>query len=335
MKLKGNVFVTGGAGFVGSALVRALLKENVNVIVYDNFYSGDMANLREIKNDIKIIRGDVRDSSFRDVLMKNEVDFVFHLAAEPYIPYCYERPREFFYVNAGGTLNVLLACKEVGVKRILHYSSSEVYGTAKYVPMDENHPTLPCSTYSVSKLAADRLCFTLYYEQGIPVIILRQFNVYGPRETQPYIIPELISQLSKTNRLRLGNIKARRDLTYVDDAVEGAIALMKCDRAVGETVNLGYGKDWSVEELAHILAELMGWDSVKITIEKQRLRPLDVERLCCDYSKAKGLIDWNPTTSLEEGLKRVIEWYRENGKKWVWETKIAPEEKLWKKRGSK
>lgn len=334
MRLKGVVLVTGGAGFIGSALVRELLKENADVVVYDNLYSGDVANLKEIKDEIRVMKGDVRSSGFKDVLIKNEVDYVFNLAAEPYIPYCYERPREFFDVNAGGTLNVLLACKEAAVKRILHYSSSEVYGTAKYVPMDENHPTLPCSTYSVSKLAADRLCFTLYHEQNIPVIILRQFNVYGPRETQPYIIPELISQLTRTNKLRLGNIEARRDLTYVEDAAEGAVALMKCEKAVGETINLGYGKDWSVGELAHIIAELLGWNSVKISIEKQRLRPLDVERLYCDYRKAKKFIDWDPKTRLEDGLKGTIEWYKKNGEKWIWETKIAPEEKIWKKRSN-
>lgn len=331
MKLDGkNVLVTGGAGFIGSTLVRELLKENANVIVYDNFCSGDMSNVEEVKNRISILEGDVLDPNFKEILIKNEIEYVFHLAAEPYIPECYDRPAKFFQVNANGTLNVMLACKEAGVERVLHYSSSEVYGNAVYVPMDEHHPTMPLSSYSVSKLAADRLCFTLHHEQDVPVIILRQFNTYGPRETHPYIIPELITQLSKTNKLKLGNIRARRDLTYVEDAAKGAIALMKCRKAVGEVVNLGYGKDWSVEELANIIGKLMGWDKIDIKIEKKRLRPLDLERLQCDYSKARKLTGWKPETSLEEGLRKTIKWYEENGKKWIWETKIAPEEEIWK-----
>lgn len=333
MNLAGkNVLVTGGAGFIGSTLVRELLKEKANVIVYDNFSSGDMLNLNEIAGDIKIISGDVLDTNFKNILINNNVDFVFHLAAEPYIPDCYNRPKKFFEINANGTLNVLLCCKEANVKGIVHYSTSETYGTAKYVPMDENHPTYPLSTYAVSKLAADRLCHTLYHEQNIPVVILRQFNCYGPRETQPYIIPELITQLAKTNKLKLGNIKATRDLTYVEDAAKGAIALMQCKQAVGEAVNIGQGKDWSIEELANTISGLMGHKSIEISIDKTRLRPLDVERLQCDYTKANRLTGWKPRVSLEEGLQRTIEDYRANGNRWIWESKIAPENEVWKKK---
>lgn len=327
-----QVLVTGGAGFIGSTLVRELLREGANVTVYDNFFSGDMSNLVEIQDDIKIIKGDILDPNFKNVLMNNEIEYVFNLAAEPYIPHCYDRPTKFFEVNANGALNVMLACKEAGVKRVIQYSSSEVYGTAKYVPMDEQHPTLPLSTYAVSKLAADRLCYTLHYEQGIPVIILRQFNAYGPRETHPYIIPELITQLSQTNKLFLGNIKSRRDLMYVEDAARGAVKLMKCKKAVGEVLNLGYGEDWSVEELAKIIAELMGKNTIEIMIEKERLRPLDVVHLRADSHKARKLIGWNPKVDLKKGLMKTIEWYQENGNKWVWETKVVSEKEIWKKK---
>lgn len=328
----GNILVTGGGGFIGSALVRELLRERANVVVFDNFITGDMTNLEEIRETIKVVKGDVLDSSFQRVLVENNIDYVFHLAAEPYIPHCYDRPRRFFEVNATGTLNVMLACKIARVKRVLHYSTSEVYGTAKYVPMDEDHPTLPASTYAVSKLAADRLCHTLFHEHEIPVIIARQFNAYGPRETHPYIIPELIAQLVKTNKLKLGNVKASRDLTYVEDAAKAAISLMKCDEAVGKVVNVGYGQDWSVEELANILGRLMGWNGIEIEVQRNRLRPLDVERLQCDHSYMTELTGWKPTTTLEEGLERTIEWFRENGMSWIWEKKMRQEEDMWKEK---
>jgi nucleoside-diphosphate-sugar epimerase len=325
-----RVMVAGGAGFVGSALVRELLQERCQVIVYDNFVSGDMANLHEVKGEVEIIEGDVRDQNFAAILASSKADLLFHLAAEPYIPGCYDRPRDFFEVNASGTLNVMLACLEAGVKRVLHYSSSEVYGTAKYSPMDEDHPTCPQSTYAASKLAADRLCYTLHHEQGLPVVILRQFNVYGPRETHPYVIPELISQLSQRNRVKLGNVRATRDLTYVEDAVHGAVRLMKYDEAVGTVVNLGSGEDWSISELAEMLGNLFGWGKIDITIDRGRLRPFDVNQLCCDNTKVKGMIGWEPKNSLVDGLRKTIHWYESNDKNWIWETKMGAEDELWK-----
>lgn len=195
--------------------------------------------------------------------------------------------------------------------------------------MDEEHPTCPCSTYAASKLAADRLCYTLHHEQGLPVIILRQFNVYGPRETHPYVMPELITQLSLDDRAKLGNIEARRDLTYVDDAVRGAVRLMKCDGAVGKVVNLGSGEDWSVEELARLLGNLLGWKRIDITIDKARLRPLDVNRLCCDNTRIRQMIGWKPEISLVDGLRKTIEWHERNNRSWIWETKMGPEEGIW------
>lgn len=331
MSLAGkNVLVTGGAGFIGSSIVKELVKDKANVIVYDNFSSGDMLNLEEIKNLIKIVTGDILHPRFKTVLIENDVEYVFHLAAEPFIPKCYYYPAKFLEVNALGTLKVLRACKEAKVKRIIHYSTSEVYGTAKYVPMDEDHPTKPLSTYAASKLAADRLCYTLFHEHNIPVVILRQFNAYGPRETQPYVIPEIITQLSKSNEVRLGNIKARRDFTYVEDVAKGAIELMMCPSIEGEVINLGSNKDYSIEDITYILGELMGHNSTKISIDTNRLRPIDVDVLLCDTSKARKLIRWEPKMDIKEGLKRTVKWFKEHGNSWTWEQKIIAEEKMWK-----
>lgn len=319
-KIRGErVLVTGGAGFIGSALVRELLKEGAKVVVYDNFLYGDRSNLMEIEDRIQIVNGDILGWKIYNAIKEHKVKYVFHLAAEPYIPHCYDNPEKFFDVNVKGTINVLMACKTLDIKRIIHFSSSEVYGTAQYTPMDEKHPTLPLSTYAVSKLSADRLCFVFHHEHGIPAIILRPFNCYGPRETQPYVIPEIISQLARKNIVRLGNIEAKRDFTYVEDIAKGAIATLESDIPNGEVVNLGSNKTYSIEELAHLTGKLIGHENIEIKIESSRLRPLDVNLLQCNYSKAKNYTDWEPKVDIEKGLKRTIEWYMKNGKYWTWE----------------
>lgn len=320
MNLAGkNVLVTGGAGFIGSELVMQLIKENANVFVLDNFLSGSKENLKECEKDITLIEADIRDAKLADIFTKNDIEYVFNLAAMPYIPECYEKPAEFFAINAVGALNVMLACKKAGVERVMQYSTSEVYGSAQYVPMDESHPINPHSTYAVSKVAADRLCFTLYHEQQVPVIILRQFNVFGPRETHPYVIPEIISQLSKSNVLHLGNIEAKRDFTYVSDAARAAIELMKHKEAEGQVFNCGSGKSWSIKEIAEITAEIMDVKDLKIVVEKQRLRPLDVQILEASYFKLFRLTGWKPEVSFEEGLRKTVEWFNACGKRWPWE----------------
>jgi len=314
-----NVLVTGGAGFLGSALVRELLKKDANVIVFDNFLYGDRSNLVDIESEIQIVTGDVLSWKVYHAIKEHKVKYVFHLAAEPYIPKCYDNPERFFDVNVKGTMNVLMASKTLNVKRIVHFSSSEVYGTAQHIPMDENHPTLPLSTYAVSKLAADRLCYVFWHEHGVPVVILRPFNSYGPRETQPYVIPEIITQLSKKNIVKLGNIEAKRDFTYVEDTAKGVIMIMESDIPNGEVINLGSNKSYSIKELAYMIGKLMGYNDIEMVIDKSRLRPLDVSVLQCDYTKAKKFIDWEPKIGIEEGLKRTVDWYMTNGRHWIWE----------------
>lgn len=323
-KLKGeNILVTGGAGFIGSALTRELLKRGANVIVYDNFLYGDKCNLKEIEDRIQIVNGDILSWKLFDTIKKYSVKYAFHLAAEPYIPHCYDNPEKFFDVNVKGTINLLTACKTLDVRRIVHFSSSEVYGTAKYIPMDEKHPTLPLSTYAVSKLAADRTCFVFHYEHNIPVVILRPFNCYGPRETQPYVIPEIISQLSRGDIVSLGNIKAKRDFTYVEDIARGSAEVLLSDIPDGDVVNLGSNKAYSIEELAYLTGKIIGHEKIEIRIEKSRLRSLDVDMLRCDYSKAKDYLGWEPAISIQEGLGRTVEWYMNNGKHWPWEKMIG------------
>ena len=190
-----NVLVTGGAGFIGSTLVRELIKVGANVIVYDNLLYGDKYNLSDIEKDMTLVIGDVISGKIFDTLKKYNIDYVFNLAAEPYIPHSYDNPEKFFQVNVNGTINLLSACRTFNVKRIIHVSTSEVYGTGQIIPMNEKHPLNPLSTYAVSKLAGDRAAFVFSYERNIPVVIVRPFNSYGPRETQPYIIPEIIRQL--------------------------------------------------------------------------------------------------------------------------------------------
>ena len=314
-----RVLVTGGLGFIGSALARELLRKGSSVIIYDNFLYGTKSNISEIENSLEIVNGDILSWKIYEAMIQHKVDYVFHLAAEPYIPKSYDNPEKFFDVNVKGTMNVLAASKVAGVKRVVYFSSSEVYGTAKYTPMDENHPTLPLSTYAVSKLASDRLCFVFNHEHGVPVLVVRPFNCYGPRETQPYVIPEIISQLSRGRVVELGNVKAKRDFTYVEDTARGAIALMESDIPDGEVVNLGSGKTYSIEEIALLVGRVMNRNDMVIRTSSSRMRPLDVDLLQCDCSKAKKYTGWEPAVDIREGLERTVKWYVDNGGRWSWE----------------
>jgi len=304
--------VTGGAGFLGSEVVRQLSLNGTHVTVLDNFSSGKVDYIKGLRN-VEIIAGDICS---RDTVAKcaKDHDFIIHMAALPFIPDSYYYPDEFFKINVMGTVTVLWeAVKSKSIERFVHVSSSEVYGTAKYVPMDEEHPTLPHSTYAVSKLAADRAAFTIQKEHDFPVVIIRPFNSYGPNITQPYIVPEIASQLLMGNtHIRLGNIESSRDLTYVSDTARGIIAALTTDKGIGETINLGSGKAVKIKELASIMAKILHRD-IKIEIDSTRLRPYDVDTLVCDNRKAKKLLDWTPEVPLAKGLGTVLEWISKNG----------------------
>jgi len=306
-----KVLVTGGAGFLGSEVTKQLCKQNAAVTVLDDFSSGKREYINRF-NDLKVVDGDVCDKKIVSKALKNQ-ELVIHLAALPFIPDSYYYPEEFFKVNAMGSVNVMWeSIQSKSVKKFIHISSSEVYGTAKYVPMDENHPTLPHSTYATSKLAADRAVFTMHKEHGFPTVIVRPFNSFGPNITQPYIIPEIALQLlSKNSLIILGNVESSRDFTYVEDTARGIIMASINENAVGETINIGSGRETKIRDLVLLMAKVLG-RRVKIETDSTRFRPFDVERLICGNEKAKKILGWEPKISLEEGLKRTIEWIANN-----------------------
>jgi len=260
-----RILVTGGAGFIGSEVVKQLIKKNSFVTVLDNFSSGKKQYLPKNTKKLKIIKGDITDEKTAAKAVKNQ-DYVIHLAALPFIPDSFYYPANFFNVNTIGSVNLLWkSIQSNSVKRFVHISTSEVYGSAQHVPMDENHTTAPHSTYAVSKLAGDRAAFTLYKENGFPVVIIRPFNSYGPNYTQPYIIPEIVNQLLNGNKeLMLGNIGATRDFTFVSDTADAIIRSLNSKKAVGEIINVGSGNEISIRELAFKIAKIA---KIKITIK--------------------------------------------------------------------
>ncbi len=318
-----RVMVLGGAGFVGSQLVRELLAAGCEVSSFDNYLHGSPKHLAELEGQIDAIYGDVLDEwalmrAFRRVRPR----FVFNLIGDTYVPTAYELPKRFFRINVEGCLNALMACKEFDVERVLYVSSTEVYGDARTIPMDESHPLSPVNTYAVSKLAADQLCKTFHMEHGIPVVVARIFNCYGPRETEPYVIAEIITQLDKGPSVRLGNLAAKRDFSYVSDTARGLMALMASDIPNGEVANIGSGRAVSVNELALAIGRLMGHAQIDIGVDPRRLRRRDIELFECDSSKLHRASGWKAEVLLEEGLRRTIEWFRANGRRWVWEDRV-------------
>lgn len=306
-----KVLVTGGAGFIGSEVVSQLIKHGAYVTVLDNFSSGKKQYLPSNKK-LKIIKGDIRNEQLVIKSLKDQ-EAVIHLAALPFIPDSYYYPGDFFSVNTTGSVNMLWnSLKSKSVEAFVHVSTSEVYGSAQFVPMDENHPTAPHSTYAVSKLAGDRAAFTLHKENGIPVVVIRPFNSYGPRFTEPYIIPEIMSQILRGEReITLGNINSSRDFTFVSDTADAMIKSISEKKAIGEIINVGSGTEISILNLANKIAKLAK-RSIKIKYDEGRERPYDVNRLVCNNHKARTILDWKPKTTMQKGLDLTFKWAEKN-----------------------
>jgi len=306
-----TIFVTGGAGFLGSEIVRQISASGGTAIVYDNFSSGKKKFIQNYPK-VKIIKGDMKNrSTIHKAIGKSQ--YIINLAALPFIPDSFHYPQEFFEVNTNGTLNLILeSIDHKKIKNFVHISTSEVYGSAKKSPMDENHPILPQSTYAVSKLAGEKAVFTMHKEHNFPAVLIRPFNTFGPNITQPYIIPEIIMQiLGKNKNIKLGNINAERDFTFVSDTARGIISALFSDKAIGETINLGSGKSHKIKHIVESVSSILD-TKVRITSNKDRLRPFDVNKLVCDNRKAKKVLDWEPTISFKEGLGHTINWIKEN-----------------------
>lgn len=311
------VLVTGAGGFIASHLVESLVLAGARVRAFVRYNSrGDPGLLSvlpaEIQREIEVVAGDLRDQSAVQQASRG-ISHIFHLGALIAIPYSYLHPEEVVTTNIIGTLNVLLAARQKGVERVIHTSTSEVYGTALRVPIDESHPLQGQSPYSASKIGADKLAESFYRSFETPVVTVRPFNTYGPRQSARAVIPTIISQALTQDVIHLGNLQSRRDLTYVTDTVAGFLRVGEAPGIAGETFNLGSGEEISIGDLAEIIIGLIGKE-VKISMEAERLRPekSEVQRLLSDNSLARQRLGWQPKIRLEEGLARTIEWVRQN-----------------------
>ena len=312
-----KVLVTGADGFIGSHLVETLLSEGCNVrafTYYNSFNSWGWLDTfpRERLNKIEVLTGDIRDPNGIRTVVK-DMDIVFHLAALIAIPFSYHSPDSYIDTNVKGTLNVLQACRDYNIERVIVTSTSEVYGTAQYIPIDEKHPLQGQSPYSASKIGADKIAESFFRSFEMPVVIARPFNTYGPRQSARAVIPTIITQLlnGKKNIL-LGSLHPTRDFNYVRDICKGFIHLAQFDEAIGKEVNIGSGTEISIGSLAKLLMELTGTE-VEISSEGIRKRPdkSEVERLVCDNRLIKEITGWKPETTLREGLLNTIEWFKD------------------------
>lgn len=314
-----KIFVTGADGFIGSHLVESLVRRNYNVrafVQYNSFNSWGWLDRspREVRENLDVVAGDIRDPNGVRNAMKG-CDHVLHLAALIAIPFSYRSPDTYIDTNVKGTLNIVQAARELNVQKVIHTSTSEVYGTARYVPISETHPLTPQSPYSASKIAADQIALSFWHAFATPVVVLRPFNTYGPRQSARAVIPTIITQLvAGQNVLKLGALNPTRDFSYVQDTADGFIAALESDAGLGEVVNLGSGFEISIGDTVKLIVDLMQAQA-EIEEESIRLRPhaSEVYRLFADNSKARQLFGWQPLYGGRDGFRRglgeTISWF--------------------------
>ena len=310
-----RVLVTGAGGFIGSHLAERIAQLGARTRCYLRYTSqGSLGWLAAspVRSELEIIHGDIRD--YESVLQAaKDVDVIFHLAALVGIPYSYHSPRSYLQTNIEGTLNVLEAARRHETERLVCTSTSEVYGSALYVPIDENHLLQGQSPYSATKIAADKITESYHRSFGLPVSIARPFNAYGPRQSSRAVIPTIVTQALAQSSVKLGNLHTTRDFNFISDTVEGFIAIAEASAATGKTLNIGSGAETSIRELTEAIFDLIG-TKCSVDIEEQRLRPeaSEVDRLCADSSLLRQLTSWEPRVPLREGLAQTVEWIGRN-----------------------
>ncbi len=314
-----KILVTGADGFIGSHLIESLVRQGHSVrafTLYNSFNSWGWLDhcAADVKGNFEVFSGDIRDPNGVKQAMK-DCDSVLHLAALIAIPFSYHSPDTYVDTNIKGTLNILQAARELGVRRVVHTSTSEVYGTARFVPITEDHPLQGQSPYSATKIAADQLAYSFYASFNLPVVIARPFNTYGPRQSARAVIPTIITQIANGRRsIKLGAVSPTRDFNYVQDTVDGFIAALNSELGLGEVINFGSNFEISVGDTAQLIAEVMNVE-IEIITDEVRLRPenSEVERLWADNAKAKQLLGWQPSHSGRDGFKRGLaktaEWF--------------------------
>ncbi len=310
-----KALVTGAAGFIGSHLTELLLEQGFHVRAFVRYNSRDSWGwLERIEGDVEIFRGDIRDyDSVREAV--SHVDVIFHLAALISIPYSYRTPQGYIKTNVEGTNNILdAALRSNRIVKFVHISTSEVYGTAKYTPIDENHPYNPQSPYAATKAAADMLSLSYYRSFDLPVTVVRPFNTFGPRQSLRAVIPTIISQfIVNEGQITIGNTTTKRDFLYVKDTARGILKVGLADNTTGEVVNIGTGKSFSIADVISIIEEISGIPA-RVEVDRSRFRPekSEVYVLECDNLKAKKLTGWEPVYDLKSGLLETFRWFKEN-----------------------
>lgn len=313
-----KVLVTGAGGFIGSHLVESLLEKGAHVRAFVKYNGrGDWGMLSDLPVDsqknIEVISGNICDPFFVHKAVQG-CDYVFHLAALIGIPYSYVAPNDYVSVNVQGTVNVLQACRSEETPRMVHTSTSETYGTAQYVPIDEKHPMQGQSPYSASKIGADKMVESYFNSFELPAVIVRPFNTFGPRQSARAFIPTAISQAITRDKLIMGSMDPVRDMTFVKDTAEGFIKVGLCDKVIGQTVNLGVGKGATIGEMVKTILKILGKEDMPIEQDLSRIRPAksEVMRLISDNTIARDVCGWRPKYTLEEGLSETIDWIKKN-----------------------